>query len=195
MGAKKKLRNRVLGHMLAGEISVNQARLMLGRKPLRAPRRTGTPYRAPQRQAEAAVKSAGSRGRSGPGMAQTPGQAWPPGTSVPARPALERMVNSCSNPADRESARRLLAGLDNGARNWVPPLPGLVRESQDNPDPWHRERARASLEKSQAGPERGAARSVRALTWGPGPDGEAWRQVPQAAAPGLQIAVPGTAGR
>ena len=118
MGAKKKLRNRVLGHMLAGEISVNQARLMLGRKPLRAPRRTGTPYRAPQRQAEAAVKSAGSRGRSGPGMAQTPGQAWPPGTSVPARPALERMVNSCSNPADRESARRLLRR----ARQWRPEL-------------------------------------------------------------------------
>jgi hypothetical protein len=184
MGAKKKLRNRVLGHMLAGEISVNQARLMLGRKPLRPPRRTGTPYRAPQRQGATAVKSAGSRG-----------QAYPPGASVPARPALERMVDSCSNPADRETARAVLAGLDNGARNWAPTLPGLMRESQDNPDPWKRERARASLEKSQAGPERGPATSVRALTWGLGPDGEAWRQVPQTTAPGLQIAVPGTAGR
>jgi len=195
MGAKKKFRNRVYDQMLAGAITPDTAREVLGKKPLPPPRRAGTAYRAPQR-VPAAVKSAGSRGSSGAAVLQGTGQAYPPGTSVSARPALEWMADTYSDPAARESARTYLAGLDGGTQPWVPPLPGLVREAEGNPDPREREGARAAIQKSMAGPGQAAAASMRMLSWQAGTDGAAGWQLPsEPVTPGLQIAVPGTAGR
>jgi hypothetical protein len=146
MGARKKLQRQMIRHMMDGVITPDQARVMLGKKPRRA---AGT-YRAPQRQAAMAAKSAG-RAVPAPVMPRGTGQAWPPGMPVPARPALQRMADSSSDPAQREHARGVLAGLDSGARTWVPPLPGLVRESQDNPDPWEREMARKAVTEQMYG--------------------------------------------
>ena len=102
------------------------------------------------------------------------------------------------SPTRRHGSKRghVLAGLDNGARNWAPPLPGLVREAQDNPDPRLREQARASIEKSAAGLEQTPAMSVRMLNWAAGSGGGAeWQPLQQPPGRGLGFAVPGTAGR
>jgi hypothetical protein len=147
-------------------------------------RRAGGTYRAPQRQGAAVAKSAGSRGMPAPA-----------GVPAPPRPVLDLMAETFSDPMAREPARTYRYGLDGGARAWVPPLPGLVRESQSRPDPRQRESARAALQKSAASPEQKASGSVRMLAWGTGPQGGAGWQAPQPVTPGLQIAVPGTAGR
>ena len=100
-----------------------------------------------------------------------------------------------NDPWARESARDYVAGLGDH-RPGVPPLPGMVRESVANPDPWQREKARAAVEKSQRGPEQPAASSVRMLAWGAAADGGGGWQTPSPPVSlGLQIAVPGTAGR
>ena len=175
--------------MVDGTISVNQARAMLGKKALPPPRRRAAAYGAPQRQGAMAVKAAGGTVR--PASAVTGGSQ--PG---PSRPALERQAYLGTDPWQRETARDYLAEVDGGARNWVPPLPGLVREAEGNPDPRQREACRADLQKSLARPEQAAGESVRMLAWGAGPHGDAGWQFPsQPAAPGLRIAVPGTAGR
>jgi hypothetical protein len=171
MGAKKRMRKRVLRHMMDGTISVNQARAMLGKDPLPAPRRATGTYRAPRRQGAMAAKSAG--------------QARAPGASVPGRSALEWMAETYSDPMLREPARTRQYGLDSNPRSWSPPPPGLVREAETSPDPRERERARGAIQKSMTGPEKTTSASVRGLVWGTGPGGE----------PGWQIAGAGTAGR
>ena len=181
MGAKKKLRKRMIRHVLDGTLSVNAARAVLGKRPLPAPRRAGAPYRAPQRQGAMAVKSAG--------------QAQRPGGPVPI-PRLEQMAEYLADPMMRETARTYSYGLDSGARSWAPPPPGLVQKAETSADPYERERARAAISKSMTGPAQPAPVSLRALTWGTGPDGQAgWQRTSQPGAPGLQIAVPGMAGR
>lgn len=184
MGAKRKLRNRILHDMMDGRISVDQARHLLGLPRLRAPREAGAGYRAPQH-AGSAFKSAGGAGQ--------PARA---GVSAPPRSSLERMAESFADPLAREAARTYGYNLDGGARSWAPPLPGLVREAEGNPDPREREGARAAIQKSMAGRGSAPATSARMVAWGTGPDGGAEWQLPsEPVIPGLQIAVPGVAGR
>jgi hypothetical protein len=143
---KKKLANRMARHVIDGTISPNQGRAVLGKKPLMATweRPARQANRAPQ-PATAAVKSAGSFRSTGPVPAGAQGQAVAPAAWAAPRSEFGREAHLNSNdPAARESARNHLAGLSD-YRPWVPPLPGLVREARDNPDPRAREYARAAL--------------------------------------------------
>ena len=164
--------------------------MILGKPVLGLPARTGTPHRRAPAVAKSAGACAAAAAGSQPGGGRTSAAVSVPPWSGDGAETYSR------DPMDREAARTYQYGLDNGARNWAAPLPGLVREAQDNTDPRQREQARASIEKSSAGPEQTPAMSARMLTWGAGPGGgPEWQPLTQPTGRGRGFAVPGTAGR
>lgn len=208
----KKLKRKLARRVLAGKITVDEARARLGRGVVQ---KSGVP---------ALVKAQGISGVDAV-LAGIAAQRVPrrpvtqadlisainaPMIILPAaRPA--RSAKSAAAPKHREAPQVLKSAQSPApagapprwAQQWTGTQAALWRQHQDHADPAAREAAYADLIRQgmipTVEPVRRKPQEPRALGWGTGPDGQPGWQQPQqpqqAQQPGLRIAPPGTAGR
>lgn len=186
----KKHRDKLARQVIDGKIGVEEARRRLGGK---GARKSAVPPVAKMQQARADLAAearllAALRYSADPAVREAAEAAW----SARATGGDHLLKGYRPQAADA-------AGPPARAAYWTGKHRALLDQADNSPDPVAREAARQALVNEGMLPgdrdDRVTAKSVRIARWGPGPDGKPGWQVPQAAAPGLQIAPPGTAGR
>lgn len=188
MGSRIKRRNKAVNKMLAGKITVEEARRRAGGQSVRkaagpgvakAQQARGTAGMdaalaglaaelSPRRPVtEADVRDAIRRPMVMPPAAKAARKARPPAAPRGESPQqVLKVLGDMQAQAAMIAAPRVVP-----VSSWSPAQREMWRQAHEHYDPREREANRAALEKSLAGPEPAAARSVQVIAWGAGPDG------------------------
>lgn len=197
-GKRKKQQIKLARRVVAGEITVEEARRQFTRRPSRGRQPAQQrPYDGLQAAARA-IKAATDRLDKADPLRDAVKMpiAMPVITKAAPRTVMESLeaVHAYRPPAAAPAAPVP------PRQQWTGEQRALLRIVEETTDPKARENARQQL--VQQGLLAGTARdetvtkSARMLTWGPGPDGTyGWQAPQQPPTHGLQIAPPGTAGR
>ena len=198
-GKQRKRQIKLARKVVAGEITVAEARRKFAQQARgRQPAQQQQPYNGLQAAARAVKASAEKFDKRDPLRDAVRTPLAVPVITKAAAPSVMKSIEAvhgyrtpAAAPAAQVPPRQQWTGLQRA----------LYDQSEHDPDPMARERARQQL--VQQGLLTGTVRdetvtkTARMLTWGPGPDGRPGWQAPGQPPPshGLQIAPPGSAGR